>query len=152
MLQRIQTIWLLLAAACAFAGLKFSFYTGILLDGMPAKQVDPATGTITSTTNIALLNGFSNLYLAVLTIAIGVLALITIFLYKTRKLQLRLIILGILLQGLLIFLYYREVKSFASGTLSLTGIMQVLIVVFFFLAARGVRRDENIIKESNRLR
>ena len=31
MIQRIQTLWLLLASACAFAGLKIAFYTGNII-------------------------------------------------------------------------------------------------------------------------
>ncbi|HMJ48493.1 MAG TPA: DUF4293 domain-containing protein [Ferruginibacter sp.] len=136
MIQRIQSVWLLLASACAFISLKVPYYSGTTNDGIPSHK----------------LLGTENFYLMLLTIAIGVLALITIFLYKNRTLQLRLCILGILLEALLIFLYYREVHTFREGTYSLTALLQACIVLFFFLAARGVSNDNNIIKDSNRLR
>lgn len=138
MLQRIQSIWLLLASACAFISLKMPFYSG------------------TNSANIASyrLMGTENFALMLLTIAIGIIALFTIFLYSNRKIQMRLCILGILLEGLLIFLYYKETTKFVvnTGTYSLTSILQVLILVFFFLAIRGISHDNKIIRESNRLR
>src|SRR5438093_261709 len=100
MIQRIQSIWLLLASACAFISLKVPFYSGTNSTGITSYK----------------LLGTENFYLMLLTIAIGVIALFNIFLYSNRKLQLRLCILGILLEGGLIFLYYKESTTFAAGT------------------------------------
>ena len=138
MLQRIQSIWLLLASACAFISLKMPFYSGTNKAGLSSYK----------------LMGVDNFYFMLLTIAIGVVALIAIFLYSNRKLQLRICILGILLECLLIFLYYKETTTYVagSGTLSLTSIFQFLVLIFFFLAARGINNDNKIIKDSNRLR
>ena len=130
MIQRIQTIWLLLASACAFISLKVPFYSGTNSQNVPSYR----------------LLGTENFYLMLLTIAIGVIALITIFLYGNRKLQLRLCILDILLEGLLIFLYYKETTTFiaGTGTYSLTSILQVLVLLFLFLAMRGIGNDNKI--------
>jgi len=136
MIQRIQSIWLLLAAACAFATLKFSYYTG-------TKATD---------TTLQQLNGTSTLPLMITTIAVGVLALITIFLFKNRSLQLKLCFLGILLEAVLIFLYYREVQTFTTGTYSLTALLHSIIVLAFVLAARGISKDNKLVKGSDRLR
>jgi hypothetical protein len=136
MLQRIQTIWLLLASACAFAGLKFSFYLGML------------TGSAEQT----FINGFYNFPLTLLTIVIGVLTLSSVFLYSNRKLQIRFCIISILLEGLVIFLYWNEMKKFASGTLSLTAVLQILVLLFVSLAIKGISKDNKIIAESDRLR
>lgn len=136
MLQRIQTVWLLLAAICAFLGLQFPFYVGTNKEGIPSY----------------ILKGTENIPLILVTTAVGVLAFITIFLYKNRKLQLRLCIVGILLEALLIFLYYTRLKDFMGGTYALTAVLQAGILLFLFLAARGINNDEKIIKESNRLR
>ncbi len=136
MLQRIQSVWLLLAAACAFLTLKTPYYSGQTAEGYHQ------------------LMGTENLYFILLTTAVAVLALITIFLYKPRPLQLRLCVLGILLEAGLIFLYYKKIQTFIplQGTYSLTALLHSLIVIFFVLAARGINKDEKIIKESNRLR
>jgi Domain of unknown function (DUF4293) len=136
MIQRIQSVWLLLAGACAFAGFKLSYYTGTKLN-------DPI---------LHQLNATSTTLLMITTIAVGMLALITIFLYKQRTLQLRLCVLGILLEAVLIFLYYRETTTFIQGTYSLTAILHSVIVLAFVLAARGINKDSKLLKESDRLR
>ena len=136
MIQRLQSLWLLLAAACAFATFKFSYYSGTKVNDLTLPELN-ATGT---------------LLLMITTIAVGVLALINIFLFKKRTLQLRLCVLGIFLEALLIFLYYREVKTFTQGTYSLTAILHSIIVLAFVLAAMGINNDLKIIKGSDRLR
>lgn len=136
MIQRIQSLWLLLASVFTFAGLKFSFYSGNKLNDIVLHQ----------------LNGTENFLLMLTTIVIGGLALITIFLFKKRALQRRLCVLGILLESGLLFLYYRETTTFIQGTYSLTAILQSLIVLAFFMAARAITHDEKIIKDSDRLR
>ncbi len=136
MLQRIQTIWLLLAAACAFLGLQLPFYVGTNKEGIPSY----------------VLKGTENISLILITTAVGVLALVAIFLYKNRKLQLRLCIMGIILEALLLFLYYSGLKEFVGGTYALAALLQAGTLLFFFLAARGISNDDKTIKESNRLR
>jgi hypothetical protein len=61
-------------------------------------------------------------------------------------------VLGILLEAILIFLYYREAGTFTNGTLSLTSILQMIIVLAFVLAARGINKDAKLLKDSDRLR
>lgn len=136
MIQRIQSIWLLLAAACAFAGLKLSFYSGNKLN-------DPL---------LHELNGTSTFLLMITTIAVGGLALITIFLFKKRTLQRGLSVLGILLQAVLIFLYYRETITFTQGNYALTAVLQIIVIAAFILAMVGINKDSKIIKDSDRLR
>ena len=136
MIQRIQSLWLLLAAACAFASFKFSYYSGTKVNDILLHE----------------LNATSTFLLMITTIAVAGLALINIFLFKKRTLQLRLCVLGILLEAVLIFLYYREVSTFVQGTYSLTAILHSVIVLAFFLAARAINKDSKLLKESNRLR
>ncbi len=139
MLQRIQTIWLFLAAVCAFLGFQFAFYSGTISENDIVNGFKKLTGT-------------SNVLLIVTTTAVAVVALLAIFLYKNRKLQLRLCLAGILLEAILIFLYYTEVKKFTAGDYSLTALLQACTLLFFMMAARGINNDEKIIKESSRLR
>lgn len=136
MIQRIQSVWLLLAAACAFASFKFPYYTGTNTKGLASYE----------------LKADENFLLLLTTVVVGGLAFFTIFLFKKRPLQKGLCILGILLEALLIFLYYREVQKFTQGTYSLTAILHSIIVICFFLAARGISRDQRKLKESDRLR
>jgi hypothetical protein len=136
MIQRIQTIWLLLVSACAFISLKLSFYSGFA----------------DTPSQFELLNGASHFWLLLVTVIIGVLALFTVFDYKTRVRQIRLCALGILLEGLLLFLYYHYTIVFTTGTYSLTAIFQAGVLLFFVLAIRGIQKDNNLVKESSRLR
>jgi hypothetical protein len=136
MIQRIQSVWLLLAACCVFAGIKLPFYSGTTKEGIPS----------------SLLTGMSPIYLLILIVVISVIAIVTIFLYKSRTLQLRLCLLDILLQCLLIYLFYRISTSYIGGTYALWAILQPAALVFLFLAVAGIRKDNKIIKESNRLR
>lgn len=136
MLQRMQSVWLLLAGVFAFAGLKFPYYVGTTKDLIPSSE----------------LTGTHNVFTIGLSVAIGVLALVAIFLYKNRTLQMRLCILGMLAEAGLIALYYSITSTFSEGTYALTALLQGCIVLFFVLAARGISRDNKIIKESNRLR
>lgn len=136
MIQRIQSLWLLLAAACTFAGFTFPYYSGTNAKGMAPYE----------------LNASENFLLILVTIIVGGLALFTIFLFKKRNLQIRLCMLGIVLEALLIFLYYREVKTFSQGTYSLTAVLHSIIILSFFLAARAINKDEKRVKDSDRLR
>ena len=137
MIQRIQTIWLLLAAICAFLTIRFSIYSGTDINNVPYEKLTAATG------------GF--LILAI-TILIGVIAGVAIFMFKNRSTQLWLCAAGLLAEFLLIFLYYRKITSFAQGTLSLTAMLHIGIILLFILAFRGIYKDEKLVKESDRLR
>jgi vacuolar-type H+-ATPase subunit I/STV1 len=136
MIQRIQSVWLLLAAACTFLSFKFPFYSGTNLKGVASYE----------------LKATENFLLMATTVIIGVLAIFIIFLFKKRQLQLRLCVLGLVLEALLIFLYYRQVLTFTQGTYALFALLQSLVVILFFMAARAINKDEKLIKDSDRLR
>ena len=136
MIQRIQSIWLLLASIISFLTLKLSFYSGTYLPDNLYHQ----------------LNGTQNLGLMIVTIGLGVLTLITIFLFKNRVTQLWLCIVAILLDLLLLFLYYQQTKDFSRGDYAFTAVLHVVIIAALILAARGINKDEKLIKDSNRLR
>lgn len=138
MIQRIQSVWLLLASICTFLTIKLPFYVG-------TNQKGETSYTLTANESYLLLG---------VTVAVGLLAFTTIFLFRKRTMQLRLCVLGIFLEGLLIFLYYREVQTFAEGqgTYALTAILHSVIVILFVLAARAINKDAKLIRDSDRLR
>ena len=115
MLQRIQTIWLFLAALCAFASLKLPIYTG----------------TDTALQNIRV-EGTINVPIMMATIAVGVIALINIFLYSNRMLKFRLCLLAIILEIGLLFLYIKYINQMADGTYALTSVLQAGVLFFLF--------------------
>lgn len=141
MIQRIQSVWLLLAAAAAFLTLRFSFYSGnIIKEGVPK-----AFGSLIATNNILL---------TITTVAVGLLALVTIFLYKDRKLQMRLCFVTLLLSALNLVLFFLEVKKFVpnEGNYDLTASIAIIIPVIIIMAIRGISRDQKLVKSLDRLR
>ena len=136
MIQRIQSVWLLVASALAFLTLKVSFYSGTFLTDNQYHQ----------------LNGTDNILLMTTTIAVGIVALMAIFLYKTRVIQLRLCIIGILLDLLLLFLYLKAKQNFTQGEYAITAALHLVIQLSLAFAARGIRKDDKLIKDSDRLR
>ena len=141
MIQRIQTIWLLLATALGISSLKTSFYVGSRIkDNIP----QPAE-VITASYNIMLM---------VATIATATLAFLAIFLFKNRKLQIRVVIVSLLLSLGTILLYYWQSKSFAGegSTFTITAIIPIAIPVLLILAWRGIYKDHKVIKSLDRLR
>jgi hypothetical protein len=143
MLQRIQSIWLLLVAAFAAITFRFPFYTG-------NRIVDAATNT----TAHAELNATSTIWLTILTVLTGAIGFVTIFLFDNRKLQLRLSYLGIFLTLVLLVMYFLETTHFVAGTgtFALSCIFYFAILGFYILAARGIWKDEKLIKSMDRLR
>ena len=136
MIQRIQTIWLLLASACAFLTMKFPFYYIGPHPNMPSDQFNATT----------------NMLLLILTSMLGTLCLFTIFIFKQRKLQLWLTVLAIVISLLNIFLYFNSKKNYSGGGLALTSVFAFLIPIFLVLAARAIYKDQKLIKSMNRLR
>lgn len=138
MLRRIQTVWLLLATVCSGLCFKLPFYTGDW-----QKDLFPA---------VVDLNAKTTLGFTIMDIAVGVLALVSIFLFKNRKTQLQTAVLGLLLSLVMIVLFFIEMTHFNSGTIALWIIDYLAIPVFFFLALRGIRKDINLIRGLDRLR
>jgi len=136
MIQRIQSVWLLLASICAFLTFKLPYYSGSIADG----TYQQLTGT---TGGNAIL---------IITALVSLLALVTLFLYKQRVLQLRLCVAAVLLEAVLIFLYYSKVKAFTQGSYSLTSMLHSAIILLFVIAGQAINKDENLVKKSDRLR
>jgi hypothetical protein len=135
MIQRIQTIWLLLASAFAFFTMRLPFFVGA--------NPEVNGGEFNATANIIIL---------ILTSVLGTLCLFTIFIFKQRKLQLWLTILAIVISGLNIYLYFNSKKSYPASHQHLASALAFLIPIFLILAARGIYKDQKLIKSMNRLR
>jgi hypothetical protein len=136
MIQRVQTIWMILAAFAVFLTIKFSFYSGTWL-------ADNTYHTVTGTENFLLL---------ILTSALGTCIIINIFLFKQRSIQFRITIIAILVECIIIFMYINETNKFSAGSFSLWSALHLLIILFLIFAAKGIYNDSKLIKESNRLR
>lgn len=146
MIQRIQTIYLALAAACAFG-----------LFGLPF-----ATSTQSAEATSLFADGIYNIndHVALLALfcAAGALALISIFLFNNRKQQLLMgrfsiiaNVIGIIL--VLVFLYQDGAQAGAAEVNEQLGVgLPVLFIVFALLAQRGISKDEKLVRSADRLR
>ena len=138
MLQRLQSVWLLFAAGFDAVTFRFPFYTG-----------DWDRDTIYQ---IIDLDARTTVWFTILTVLSAALAVVTIFLYRNRKLQLRLTYLGLFITAVLLTLYFIETSHFNKGVISLWAVFYFAILVCFILAARGILKDEKLIKSLDRLR
>lgn len=135
MIQRIQSVWLLFATLCNAITFRLPFYSGDWAKDDPSRQVVDLKATTT-------------LWLTIFTVIAGLLALVTIFLYDNRKLQLKLVYLGVFLTAVLITMYFLEVANFNSGSVAVWIIFYIAILACYLLAARGIRKDIKLIKDS----
>jgi hypothetical protein len=138
MLQRIQSVWLLLIAVFAAVTFRFPFYIG-----------DYALDTVLTSVE---LNARTTIWLSIVTVITGAMAFVNIFLFDNRKLQLRLCYFGIFFTLLLLVMYFLQLNNFSNGTIALWCIFHFAILGCHILAARGIWKDQKLIKSMDRLR
>lgn len=144
MIQRIQSIYLLISAICTLG-----------LTHLLALWVDSSNKAVSAFT---LFNSedFYLQIIPVLFILSGVFSVISIFLYKSRKKQLSLNRVNILINFLIIglVLYYLLTLP-GENTISEKGIGVVLPIVsisFLALANKAIKKDDDLVKSVDRLR
>lgn len=98
------------------------------------------------------LTATDNIWIMLLAGAVVVIALLAIFMYKNRKLQFQLTFIGLLLSVGLIALFYFYTTHFETGGIALTALLTVGAVVGFLFALKGIRDDQKLIRDLNRLR
>lgn len=139
MIQRFQSLWLLLAAIFAFLTFKMPFYSGSKM----VKAIRQAD---------VRLDAASQIWILVLTGIVIILCFIAIFLYKNRKRQLTLTVINCILSIALIAVYFLEIQKFETGIISLSCLFTLAVPILLFLAARSIWRDEKLVKSLDRLR
>ncbi len=138
MIQRIQTLWLFLAAS-----------TSVLIWLLPVFGDD--SGNI-------LFNIDASLFLMLAVISSGLVSLATIFLFKKRGTQKQLIILNFCIAIAIISIEYIEVMNFKTkmgilqGHWQLSAILPFFIITFLAFAYRGIRKDEKLLDSTDRIR
>lgn len=138
MIQRQQTLWLLLATVAAVLCFMFPFVTGKeMIKNLPTDKVVDAG---------------SNFFLLILTAGSLVLSTVIIFLFKNRRQQMQLCIAGFLVSVLIIIIYVLQMNKLSKPTLALSCILPFAILAGYFMAFRNIRRDEKLIKTLDKLR
>jgi len=135
-IQRIQTVYLLLVAALS----------GII----------PIWASLWTSADGTLEYAQDTLWVSVVLYVSAALALLSIFLFKQRKNQFVLNRLNILLHLFLLgFFVYRSLNLSGETTVSEKGIgmlIPVFSIVFLVLANKSIKKDEDLVKSVDRLR
>ena len=138
MIQRRQTLFLLMASAAALLSFMFPFLTGKELSKNIISDISLKAG--------------SRFVIMVLTGASLVLSTAIIFLYKNRKQQMQLCLLGILISVLIIVFYILEMGKISKATLALSCIFPFAILAGYVIGYRFIHKDEKLIKTLDKLR
>mgnify|MGYP002748537559 CR=1 FL=1 len=140
MIQRIQTVYLLIVAILMVVMMSFPvghFYTDTSVSDM---------------TNLAVVAPD----LFAILVVVAFVSLITIFLYRKRMLQIRLT----LFSSIVLIGYYVTVAAFVWGTLKDCGsftpawtlCLPLISIILNWLAIRAIGKDEMLVKAYERLR
>lgn len=136
MIQRIQTIYLLISAGIS-AGLIFVFH-------------------LWKTNEDVLVYAQDNVFYLGLFLLSAILSLTSIFRYKNRKSQFVLGRLNIILNFILLGIFvYQSLNLSGETEVSEKGIgvlLPVFSIVFLVLANKAIKRDEDLVKSVDRLR
>jgi len=155
MIQRIQTVFLFVAFIAAI--LIFFFPLATYLSELQYVKfylyqlVDMVPGTE------PLYSKFFNLPFIIITLIILVLIMVTVFKYKKRLLQIKLVNFGILLNIVMIvlmFFYTDKISKDIAVTTKyeIGSIFPLISLIFMVLALRSIRKDEKMVRAADRLR
>lgn len=154
MIQRIQSLWILLAIimVCLFYSID-----AVSFMGEGGAQYSIKSAGIYSSVNGAFQKDLNSTVLLILVILITVLLLVTLFIYKYRKLQIKISFIVLILQ----FSIYIVLIIISSGIHKdhdakifpeLGSVFPFLGMIFTILACRGIKKDENLVRSYDRLR
>ncbi|MEG1672559.1 MAG: DUF4293 domain-containing protein [Alistipes sp.] len=149
MIQRIQTLYLLLVALLVVAAI----FLPLAWFGMAGEQLDLYAFALRSSAGEVMR---PPLYTGIVLSVAALLPLVCIFLYKRRLLQLRLCVVEmVLLVGSEVMLaaYY----FFGHGATEFQGMkpaiaLPLVAVLFAYLAARAIFHDELLVRSLDRIR
>jgi len=144
---------MLLALICAVLTFKFAFYFGNMkvgLNGIAPLEVKalPTFGAG------AVSAGSGSVLILLVTVIIIAGTLFNIFNFKDRKKQFWITIGLVFLSLLNLLLYWWKsgVPPFESGNYSLGALLSLAIPVLLIMAANGIRKDQKLVRSTDRLR
>lgn len=149
MIQRIQSLYL--AAIIVLS---------ILMFFLPFQDI--AMGNVHHSLSLmpGSMNGMvkSFIYVPILVnFSVMVLSLICIFLFRNRKLQMRLCMAilalsAVLISNLFTFHYIKSIPDTYTANPAIACIFPVLNVVFALLARQAIKKDEELVRSADRIR
>lgn len=149
MIQRIQTLYLLIVAAL----MALTLFLPLAWFGVGGEQFDLYAFALRASSGEVMR---PPVYTGIVLVAACVLPLVTIFLFKRRLLQIRLCVVEmVLLAGAEVMLaaYY----FFGHGATDFQGMkpaiaLPLVSLLFAWLAARAIFRDERLVRSLDRIR
>jgi peptidoglycan/LPS O-acetylase OafA/YrhL len=137
MLQRKQSLWLLLAALLNSGVLYYSLW-------QPTFESDSFEAVRTN-------NYFD---LLILGVTIIVLPLLAIFMFHNRKRKIRLVLLCtftnvVFIADMLVNVHFSKVKD---GNYGIGSVLPVAAIILLIIAISGIRKDEKLVRSVDRLR
>ncbi len=155
MLQRVQSIYLLLSSLALYALFLFPFAHNVYVDSKPSTIM--VTGIFQDVNGTRTHTQFF-VALTIATAVIGLIPLAIIFFYKNRKQQIALCYSAILVIIGFSFWMSQVVKA-AMGSIQLDthnwGIglfLTTISLLFIVFALKAIQRDEKLVKSADRLR
>jgi hypothetical protein len=155
MIQRLQSVWLLLASLSIFALFIFPIAHNVYVGPIP-KTIFIQGVYIDMGGHLQRTVSF--LPLTIVAVIVGLLPLIIIMLYKNRKQQLALCYSFILVIIGFSFWMSQTVKDVVEGFILHANnygygmVLSSVSIIFVLLAIRGIKNDEKLIKSADRLR
>lgn len=155
MIQRIQTVYLLIIVILSSLTLSLPMVSFMPKDIDLQPLYELKQMNLVGTGDV-----YSNLTtwtLFVLTLCIPIVALITIFLYKKRTLQISLTVANMILMVgyyvlLAIAIWSISDRLNADWHLHFTVIFPLINIILAYLALRGIAKDEALVRSLDRLR
>ena len=136
MIQRIQSVYMLLAIVAATLLFVFPYAYALGEAGHPIMAAD-------------------NLTLLIPSLVLVLINLLTIFLYKNRKLQMRLnrlsVLLALTIAGFMLYEYFLG-EDYNIRAIQLGQYVPALVILFNLLALSGIKKDEKLVRSMDRLR
>jgi hypothetical protein len=155
MLQRIQSIYFLLASLALFALFLFPLVHNVYVDGKPITIM--VTGVYQDAAGQQVHSEFF-VALTVATVLIALVPLVVIFLYKNRKQQIALG-WGTILAIIGFSFWMAKTVEGVMGSIQIDThnwgiglLLSSISIVFMILAVNAIKRDEKLVKSADRLR
>ncbi len=152
MIQRIQTVYLLLSLTVL--GMMFFFPFTVFVDADAVRYVFDFSGVYEVGTD-EMVTG--TLPFQILLVTVAVINLVTIFLFRNRRLQMRLSVFNMLLMvGILIlaawYIFYTRGELQAQVYYKATLLFPLVSLVLTWLAFRNILKDELLVRSADRIR
>ncbi len=147
MIQRIQTIYILLAGLLTATLFKLKFADIIVNDEL---MTFAAKGIFKDSEQV-----FNGLPIMIFIGIITLLHIVIIFMYKKRIRQIRLLVFSIILQlGLFGIFFYFTYAGFddAKVAFKIPVAFPVVAIILDYLAIRAIGKDEALVRSLNRIR